>query len=63
MARIVDNIDQNLLGTLRATLQVSQRSDFCAGYLNLRGWQPSDYFFGECDPSCLMLVGMQRPTV
>ena len=31
MARIFDNIDQDLLGTLRATMQVSNRSDFCVG--------------------------------
>ena len=32
MARIFDNIDQDLLGALRATMQVSKRSDFCVGY-------------------------------
>lgn len=37
MARIFDNIDLDLLGALRATMQVSKRSDFCVGYLNLLG--------------------------
>ena len=32
MPRIFDNIELNLLGALRATLQVSIRSDFCVGY-------------------------------
>ena len=35
MARIFDNIDNDLLTTLRATMQVSRRSDFCLGYLTL----------------------------
>jgi hypothetical protein len=42
MARIFDNIDQDLLSALRDTLLVSKRSDFCIGYLNLRGWQSVD---------------------
>ena len=65
MARIFDNIDQDLLTTLRATMQVSHRSDFCVGYLNLRGWQAIDDLVAPWDPDigqvCRVLVGMQRP--
>lgn len=31
MPRIFDNIDQDLLSALRATMQVSHRSDSCVG--------------------------------
>ena len=65
MARIFDNIDQDLLSALRATMQVSKRSDFCVGYLNLRGWQAIDDLIAPWDPSkgqiSRVLVGMQRP--
>jgi phosphatidylserine/phosphatidylglycerophosphate/cardiolipin synthase-like enzyme len=65
MARIFDNIDQELLAALRATLEVSTRSDFCVGYLNLRGWQAIDDLIRDWDPAsgqvCRVLVGMQRP--
>ena len=65
MARIFDNIDQDLLSALRATLEVSNRSDFCVGYLNLRGWQAIDDLIQQWDPDtgqvCRVLVGMQRP--
>lgn len=65
MARIFDNIDQDLLSALRATMQVSKRSDFCVGYLNLRGWQAIDDLITPWDPAagqvCRVLVGMQRP--
>jgi hypothetical protein len=65
MARIFDNIDQDLLTALRATMQVSHRSDFCVGYLNLRGWQSIDDLIEGWDPAagqiCRVLVGMQRP--
>lgn len=65
MARIFDNIDNDLLTTLRATMQVSHRSDFCVGYLNLRGWQAIDDLVAPWNPDigqvCRVLVGMQRP--
>jgi hypothetical protein len=65
MARIFDNIDQDLLSALRATMQVSTRADFCVGYLNLRGWQAIDDQINPWDPAvgqvCRVLVGMQRP--
>jgi superfamily II DNA or RNA helicase len=65
MARIFDNIDQDLLSALRATMQVSQRADFCVGYLNLRGWQAIDDLVVPWNPAsgqvCRVLVGMQRP--
>jgi superfamily II DNA or RNA helicase len=65
MARIFDNIEQKLLPTLRATMQVSKRADFCVGYLNLRGWQAIDDLIVPWNPDagqvCRVLVGMQRP--
>lgn len=65
MTRIFDNIDQDLLSTLRGTMQVSKRADFCVGYLNLRGWQAVDDLVQPWNPLegqvCRVLVGMQRP--
>lgn len=65
MSRIFDNIELALLPTLRATLGVSHRADFCIGYLNLRGWQAIDDLIGGWNASegqvCRVLVGMQRP--
>ena len=65
MARIFDNIQQDLLEALRATLAVSTRADFCVGYFNLRGWHSLDDLIQPWAPSagqvCRVLVGMQRP--
>jgi len=64
MPQIFDNIDQQLLPILQNTLDVADRSDFCVGYFNLRGWKHLDSYIdrwsggeGHC---CRLLVGMHR---
>jgi superfamily II DNA or RNA helicase len=75
MPKIYDNIENYLTKGLNDTLKVSQRTDFCVGYFNLRGWKEvatqiddltgANIFEGEDEVhrTCRLLVGMQKMPV
>ena len=65
MPTIYDNITDALLPALSVALSLSDRSDFCVGYFNLRGWRQIDHlvddWVGGSEQQCRLLVGMQKP--
>lgn len=75
MPKIYDNIQNSLTKGLNETLEVSQRTDFCVGYFNLRGWKEvaekidtltgANVIEGNNDVHriCRLLVGMQKMPV
>lgn len=72
MPKIYDNIENHLTKGLNETLELSQRTDFCVGYFNLRGWKEvaeridalpgASVTEGEdqLHRYCRLLVGMQK---
>ncbi|HNR48241.1 MAG TPA: hypothetical protein PKN14_03250 [Bacteroidia bacterium] len=72
MPKIYDNIENHLTKGLNETLELSQRTDFCVGYFNLRGWKEvadkidslagATVVEGKDDVHriCRLLVGMQK---
>ncbi len=72
MPIIYDNITTKLTDGLKQTLKISQRTDFCVGYFNLRGWKEIadtiDTLSGATVMEgkhtfhrvCRLLVGMQK---
>jgi SNF2 family DNA or RNA helicase len=75
MPKIYDNIENHLTKGLNETLELSQRTDFCVGYFNLRGWKQvadridslagATVIEGKDDVHriCRLLVGMQKMPV
>ncbi|RYE56743.1 MAG: NgoFVII family restriction endonuclease, partial [Sphingobacteriales bacterium] len=72
MPKIYDNIENHLAKGLNETLEVSNRTDLCVGYFNLRGWrQIGDKIDALCGGKVFegddevhrcsrLLVGMQK---
>ncbi len=72
MPKIYDNIENHLTKGLNETLELSQRTDFCVGYFNLRGWKEVDERIDslpgaivtegddELHRYCRLLIGMQK---
>jgi superfamily II DNA or RNA helicase len=75
MPKIYDNIENHLTKGLNETLGLSNRTDFCVGYFNLRGWKEvannidslsgANVKEGNTDilRTCRLLVGMQKMPV
>jgi hypothetical protein len=51
MARILDNIEKELLQALQEILKIADRSDFCVGYFNLHSPFSSAKLQVRCRPN------------
>jgi len=72
MPTIFDNIENHFTKGLNECLKVSNRTDFCVGYFNLRGWKEVTESIEKLEGSiilegqesihryCRLLVGMQK---
>jgi superfamily II DNA or RNA helicase len=64
MPHIFDNVEQQLLPSLRASMERAYRGDFCVGYFNLRGWQKIENIVekweGGPEAQARVLIGMNR---
>lgn len=62
MPRIFDNINSNLLVSLKETMSVSNKADFCVGYFSLTGWRLLDDIVenwpNDGKNQCRLLIGM-----
>lgn len=63
LPRILDNIELKLSDALAGMLAASDRSDFCVGYFNLRGWDSVSGMVGKFEGDtnqCRLIVGMRH---
>jgi len=58
MPTIFDNMENLLSESLKKTMDVSYKSDFCVGYFNLRGWKHLTDYVDCCSVGFALVVGL-----